>query len=122
MSALQDAALGIVAVGFATMGLGALAVPERVTRLFGTPTLSVAGRNEVRAVYGGFGVAMAGLLVVSAVLPFLRAGACITLAVAMAGMALGRVVSTLVDRKMERWPRVFGAIELGVAGLLAYAA
>jgi Domain of unknown function (DUF4345) len=122
MSGLPNIALGIVAFGFALMGLGALFAPERVTRLFGTLVLTTAGRNEVRAVYGGFGVAMAGLLSASAWVPHLRLGVCTTLAVALAGMVLGRVLSALADHKLERWPCVFGGIELGGVGLLTYAA
>ncbi len=38
------------------MGIGATAKPTWVTARFGMPVLMRAGRNEVRAVYGGFGL------------------------------------------------------------------
>lgn len=37
------------------MGIGAIAKPTVVTAQFGILELTPAGRNEVRAVYGGFG-------------------------------------------------------------------
>ena len=41
------------------MGIGAIAKPTVVTAQFGILELTPASRNEVRAVYGGFGVFMA---------------------------------------------------------------
>lgn len=41
------------------MGIGAHARPRRVTAQFGILELTTAGRNEVRAVDSGFGVAVA---------------------------------------------------------------
>ena len=38
------------------MGFGAIAKPAFVTAQFGILELTQAGRNEVRAVYGGFGI------------------------------------------------------------------
>ena len=39
-----------VAIFFAGMGLIGLAAPERVTAIFGAPSLTPTHRNEVRAV------------------------------------------------------------------------
>ena len=52
-------AVGAVAVFFVLMGLMGLFTPERIQAPFGTTVQTVEGRNEVRAVYGGFGIAMA---------------------------------------------------------------
>jgi hypothetical protein len=115
-------ALTFGAVAFALMGVGALAAPERVTGQFDIPQLTANGRNEVRAVYGGFGLAMAGILGLAFVTPELRAGVCFALAAALAGMAAGRVLSALLDRRIGRWPGFYLGIECAGALLLVYAA
>lgn len=46
----------VPAAGFLFMGVAALALPARVTAQFDLPHLTMAGRNEVRAVYGGFSI------------------------------------------------------------------
>ena len=54
---MADALTLIVAAGFAAMGLLALARPADVLAQFGVSVETPEGRNEVRAVYGGFGLA-----------------------------------------------------------------
>jgi hypothetical protein len=98
---------GSVAVFFLLMGLLALAAPERITVVFGQPKLTPAGRNEVRAVYGGFGVAMAIVLGVALDDPSLRPGVFLCAAVALAGMAGGRIVAALVERPGGFYPAWF---------------
>ena len=98
---------GSVAVFFLLMGLLALAAPERITAVFGQPKLTPAGRNEVRAVYGGFGVAMAIVLAVALDDPSLRPGVFLCAAVALGGMAAGRVVAALVERPGGFYPAWF---------------
>ena len=68
-------AVGVVAVFFVLMGLMGLATPERIQAPFGTAVQTVDGRNEVRAVYGGFGIAIGALLFAVSGMPALRAGA-----------------------------------------------
>ena len=55
--------ISAVAVFFAGMGLYALAAPAALIRPFGVTLSRSESRAEVRAVYGGFGLAMAGVLV-----------------------------------------------------------
>ena len=114
---LAPVILGAVAVAFALMGMGALVRPTVVTRQFGIPALTAEGRSEVRAVYGGFGLAVAGMLVIAITTPDLRAGIAITVAVALFGMAAGRVVSAVIDRSMSKVVTLYLAIEV-VAGVL----
>jgi hypothetical protein len=102
----------IVAVAFAAMGLMALARPESIVAYFGTPGLTRDGRNEVRAVYGGFGLAIAALLCGAQYHAPVRAGALLAVAVALFGMAAGRLLSTLIDGAPGRWPWIFMAVEL----------
>lgn len=56
---MQDLPVYIAIAGFLAMGIGALLKPRLVTAQFNIPELSAAERNEVRAVYGGFGVLIA---------------------------------------------------------------
>jgi len=107
-----------VAVLFAVMGLVAIAVPERVVGIFGGTAATVDARNEVRAVYGGFGIAIAAVLVT--VPADLRAGVLLAVAVALAGMAGGRVVGFVLERPRRLFPTVvFCVIEAaGAAALL----
>ena len=103
------------------MGLVALARPERIVAYFGTHELTLDGRNEVRAVYGGFGLAIAALLGAAQLHATLRPGALLAVAVALLGMASGRVLSALLDGPPGRWPWIFMGVELagGCALLLA---
>ena len=91
--------------------------PERVTRQFGIPHLDVDGRNEVRAVYAGFGLAVAGGLVIAVLTPHWRAPAASAVSLALAGMAAGRVCSAVIDRRIGRFPGLYGCLE--AAGALA---
>jgi len=112
------ALLALVAAFFLGMGLVALCDPERVTSLFGTDELTIDGRNEVRAVYGGFGLAMAASLGVALATPALRAGVIACLAAALIGMAFGRVVSRVIDGSAGAHPRLFLGVELALSAML----
>jgi hypothetical protein len=101
----------LIAVGFLLMGLAALVAPERILATFGVAVTTADGRNEVRAVYGGFGVAMAAMLGVALDAPQLAPGILACLAAALGGMAGGRLVSAALDRGAGRAPVVFGALE-----------
>ena len=74
-------------------------------------------RNEIRAVYGGFGIAIAALLVLVSGNATLRPGVMLAVAVALLGMAAGRVVSLLIERT-GKWPVVFLVMETVLAALL----
>jgi hypothetical protein len=108
----------LVAAFFALMGLVALARPARVLAFFGTRELTRDGRNEVRAVYGGFGLAVAGLLMATLFISELRSGAVMAVAVALLGMAGGRVIATLLDGPPGVYPWLFFGVELGLAAML----
>ena len=110
-----------VAAFFFMMGLVALSRPEQVLALFGTASLTRDGRNEVRAVYGGFGVSVAVLLLSTLWLPGLRPGVLVAVAVALAGMAGGRLVSAVVDGSPGRTPWILVGVEIGLAAALVIA-
>ncbi|WP_067814329.1 DUF4345 domain-containing protein [Nocardia inohanensis] len=95
----------VIAAFFLVMGCAALIRPTEILRPFGIRVDTAAARSEVRAVYGGFGVAMAAILVVAAVQGGdLRTGITLTVAAALAGMAVGRLVSALLDRRTAFYP------------------
>lgn len=113
----------IVAVFFLGMGVFALARPAAMIRPFGITLPIPESRAEVRAVYGGFGLAIAGMLALAARDATLRDGILITVAAALAGMAFGRLVSGVVDRPRAFYPNWFYFIvEIAAAAALWWAA
>lgn len=100
------------------MGIGAIAKSAFVTVQFGILKLTSAGRDEVRAVYGGFGLFMALALVVALRQSELRDGILFTVSVALGGMAAGRLVSAVIDRAIDRAPLGFLVLEVIVAVML----
>ena len=118
---VADGILIVVALAFTVMGVGALVAPTLVTRQFGIPDLTDAGRSEVRAVYGGFGVAIAGMLMFALAREDLRLGIVVTAAVALFGMAVGRLISAAIDRSMSRVALMYFAVEVVAGALLVQA-
>ena len=116
----MNPAVAVVAVFFAAMGVAAVVKPALIWAPFGVAPTTPASRNEVRAVYGGFGIAIAGLLFVAdGWTPDLRAGVPLTVAIALLGMAAGRVLSAFVEPKaLMGYPGFFLLVEAGLAGLL----
>ena len=94
------------AVFFAGMGVYSLATPARLVAPFAIELGNATSRAEVRAVYGGFGLAIAAMLIVALTAPELRTGILLTVAAALAGMAFGRVVSAL-DGRTRFYPNWF---------------
>src|SRR5688572_29899671 len=121
---MRDAAIIFVAAGFALMGLGALLRPAVVLAQFGVAVGTSEGRNEVRAVYGGFGIAVGVLLAIAALGdPATAEGIVVATAFGLAGMAGGRLVSAATDRPTGFYPVwAYFAIEVVAAALLLAAA
>lgn len=112
----------VAIAGFLLMAIVSLVAPTRVTRQFDIPILSIAGRNEVRAVYGGFGLAVAAVMLAAIRDEALRPGILVAVAAALAGMASGRIISALIDREIGRAPTMYLGIEAVTAALLFYIA
>jgi hypothetical protein len=110
----------VVAVFFLVMGVYALTAPRALIRPFGVTLESATSRSEVRAVYGGFGLAIAAVLGYAAVRGGeLQKGVLITVGVALAGMALGRVVSAILDERTPFYPNwLYFIVELVAGGAL----
>jgi hypothetical protein len=115
---MQDLPVLLAIAGFTVMGVGAIAKPALVTAQFGILELTPAGRSEVRAVYGGFGIFIALALLVALRQPELRSGILFAVAAALGGMAAGRLVSVAIDRTIDRTPLGYLALEICVAVML----
>ncbi|WP_407662362.1 DUF4345 domain-containing protein [Mycolicibacterium rutilum] len=100
------------------MGIYALAAPAALVRPFGTTLGGATARAEVRAVYGGFGLAIAGVLGYAVVADDVRTGVLLTVGAALAGMALGRLISAVVDDRTPFYPNWFYAVVEAVAAAL----
>lgn len=111
----------LVAAFFALMGLVAIVDPKRILAPFGIHPLPIDGRNEVRAVYGGFGFAISLLLLATLRVESIRNGVLIAVAAALLGMAAGRVLSAIIDRRLGRYPAIFLGVEIVLAALLLLA-
>ena len=110
------------AIFFVAMGLMALARPDGLVAPFGISLGGPDGRLEVRAVYGGFGVAVAALLGIAATDPTAHAGVLLAVAVALLGMAGGRLIGRLRDRPTSFYPVwLYFWVEVVAGGLLLLA-
>ncbi|MDG4664445.1 DUF4345 domain-containing protein [Mycobacterium sp. 236(2023)] len=112
--------IAVAAVFFAGMGVYALAVPARLVAPFGITLGSAAARSEVRAVYGGFGLAIAAILVLAATDQALRTGIVVAVGAALAGMAFGRLISAL-DGPTRFYPNWFYFLVESVAAAALFA-
>jgi hypothetical protein len=110
------AVIAVIGVFFLGMGVYALAAPAAPVRPFGITLGESASRSEVRAVYGGFGLAIAGVLAYAAVADGdLRTGILIAVGAALAGMALGRVAAAVLGDRTAFYPNWFYCLVEAVA-------
>jgi hypothetical protein len=113
----------VVAVLMAVMGLAALIRPALIWAPFGVEPTTPASRSEVRAVYGGFGLAIAAVLICAESTSVgVRDGVLLTVAASLFGMAAGRVVSACLEpRTLLAAPGFFLLVEVagGAVTLLA---
>jgi hypothetical protein len=122
-SPVSTVVIGVIAVFFLGMGVYALAAPAALVRPFGITLGEPASRSEVRAVYGGFGFAIAGVLVYAAVADGdLRKGILIAVGAALAGMAFGRLVAAVLGDRTAFYPNWFYFLVEAVAAAALFAA
>jgi hypothetical protein len=107
----------INAVFFFVMGICSLIKPSSIISIVGLVPQNADARNEVRAVYGGFGVAISVLLIIAAYDERIRMGVLLAVAVSLMGMAFGRIISLFIE-KPGFWPIFTLFIEAGLASLL----
>lgn len=117
---MSSVVISAVAALFLAMGLYGLTAPAALIRPFGIALPSADARSEVRAVYGGFGVAVALVLAAASVdVGGIRTGAATAVAVALLGMGFGRLVGRLVDARHRFYPNWFSFwVEITCAALL----
>jgi len=97
--------IAVIGVFFLAMGTYALFSPGALVAPFRLSAQSPESRSEVRAVYGGFGIAVAAVLGAAALdVGDIRAGAVTTVGLALVGMAGGRLVSRLFDTAVRFYP------------------
>ncbi|MFC4015898.1 DUF4345 family protein [Nonomuraea purpurea] len=112
----------VMAVFFLGMGLYGLLSPAALIRPFRIVADSAEARTEIRAVYGGFGVAVAGLLLAAAAdTGGIRTGVVVAVAVSLLGMAFGRLVARAVEQPSAFYPSwlYFWVEAVGGGALLA---
>ncbi len=110
----------IVGAAFIAMGIAALFSPRFIQSFFGIETSTADFRNEIRAVYGGFGIAVGGLLLTVIKYTDLQFGVILAVMIATLGMAAGRLISLLFERP-GKWPYIFLLVEI-TGGALLYTA
>ena len=116
------AVIGVIAVFFLGMGVYALAAPAALVRPFGITLGESASRSEVRAVYGGFGLAIAAVLAYAAAADGdLRKGILITVGAALVGMAFGRVAAAVLGDRTAFYPNWFYCLVEIVAAATLFA-
>jgi Domain of unknown function (DUF4345) len=121
-STVGTAVIVVIAVFFLGMGIYALAAPAALVRPFGITLGESASRSEVRAVYGGFGLAIAGVLVFAATKQGdIRTGILIAVGAALAGMAFGRLVSAVLGDRTAFYPNWFYCLVEAVAAAALFA-
>lgn len=119
MLVLWTAAVVVVAVFFAGMGVYGLVAPASLVAPFGIGLGSGDARTEVRAVYGGFGLAVAGVLGVASLDPTAHRGALTAVGVAVLGMAGGRLVGRARERPAALYPVwLYFWVEVVIGGVL----
>ena len=123
MSVAANVVVGINAAFFAGMGVRALIAPAKMLRPFGITLSDGASRAEVRAVYGGFGLAIAAILGYAISTPEqVRTGILLAVSAALVGMAFGRVCSAIAGDRTSFYPNWFyGLVEVILAASLWWA-
>ena len=120
---MADVAVFAVAAFYAALGAVCLVQPRRVPAQFGADANPPAAyRNEIRAIYGGFPLALAAVLVwATGASADVREGVLVAAAVSTAGMALGRLVSAAIDPAENRAPWLWFGVEVVLVALLVAA-
>nr|WP_281365566.1 DUF4345 domain-containing protein [Nocardioides panzhihuensis] len=97
--------IAVIGLFFLAMGTYALVTPGALAAPFHLSAKTPESRSEIRAVYGGFGIAMAAVLGAAALdIGDIRTGAVTTIGLALIGMAGGRLISRLFDTAVRFYP------------------
>ena len=108
-----DITVMLVALLFLGMGMATLVKPALLSTTFGSDVTGRPWRNEIRAVYGGFGIAIAfGLVLVQTWLPEFKGGLFLAIALALLGMAFGRLIGFLLESGSGHWTVFYFILEI----------
>jgi Domain of unknown function (DUF4345) len=101
---------------FAAMGGALLWRPQYITRVTNIELSTAESRSETRAIYGGFGAAIAIALFIAMVWEPLRGGIMLTTGLALLGMAGGRGYAAWLERPTNPiiWGLLAGEAVLGL--------
>jgi len=112
----------LVALFFAGIGVYALAKPGSTLKIMQIDVTTTDGKNEIRAVYGGMCLAIAGVLFYAPALGAARQGIYLAVVLLLAGMIFGRIFSFALDQGMGKGPRLFLLLEaISIALLMNHA-
>jgi hypothetical protein len=101
--------LRVSAICYSAIGAAGLLTPERIPAVFGGEAATPDARTEVRAVYGGIPMVIAGLVMTRPRQSALPAAAL------SAGMALGRLTGMSVEKQSSQATRFFLGVEVALA-------
>lgn len=116
---MKNLALYPVIIFFLVMGIVSLYDPATPPALFGITQTTADFRNEVRAIYGGYGLFVGFMLIASFYSHRLRPGIRVAVALSVCGMAFGRIVSVIIEPTDSTMPITFIFVELAMAALVA---
>ncbi|HSE07531.1 MAG TPA: DUF4345 family protein [Nocardioidaceae bacterium] len=97
------------ALCYSAIGAAGLLAPERIPAVFGGEAATPDARTEIRAVYGGLPLAIAGMVMARP-----RQSA-VPAAALSAGMALGRIVGMRTEKQSSPATRFFLGVETALA-------
>jgi uncharacterized membrane protein YjjP (DUF1212 family) len=117
---LKIALLLSAALGIGTIGCGYVIAPQFMFGLYGISLQSVNELNMVRSAYGGLFVGFAVLFLLGAIRPLLSRPAMYALFTFMAGFAVGRIVSVVVDGRPSMLIAALMVLEVSYASAAAY--
>ena len=117
---LNSATLGSAGIGIAVIGAIYLVAPEFILGVYGIKVQSASEANLFRGAYGGMFIAFAALFCLGALRDRFMRSARAALLVFMAGFALGRIVSIIVDGVPHILLVGILVVELAYSGAVLY--
>lgn len=113
--AFPRAVLLLALMMFGGFGVWLLIAPENLAGWVGITTTRPGGATELRALYGGLEIGLAGFMVWGFVRAEMTGAACLCLGLSMAGIAIARCVGLIVDGSGSEKHYLFLTVEIGMA-------
>jgi len=112
--------LGLSALIWIPYGLACFFQPGGLAESAGITFTSPTGATELRAMYGGFTVAVGALALAGALRPALSGHALVLLLVSCAGLGVARLLGTAIDGELSSYTGMALGLELGTVALTAW--